>query len=116
MLDIMVRHGDYLKNFFFDHSELDKDGQFIDKPKYEIEPEAFFKSLNKQKILKKITKKDFQKNIKSDIVAFKYVELLEPKLSYYHYQHFKSDPLKENWFFMAKNNNLILCFKNKKYH
>jgi len=113
MLDIMVRHGDYLKNFFFDLSELNKDGQFIEKPKYEIEPQVFFKSLSKQKLLKKIRKKDFQENIKNIEIANKYVELLEPKLSHYYYQHFKSAPLKENWFFLAKNDNLILCFKNK---
>jgi hypothetical protein len=113
MLDIMVRHGDYLKNFFFDLSELDKDGQFIEKPKYEIEPTAFFKSLNKQKLLKKLRKKDFQENIKNIEVANKYVEILEPKLSYYYYQHFRNAPLKENWFFVSKNDNLILCFKNK---
>ncbi len=63
MLDIMVRHGDYLRNFFFDSTELDKNGQFVEKPKYELEPKVFFESLKKQKLLNKITKKEFQKNV-----------------------------------------------------
>ena len=36
MLDIMVRHGDYLRHYFFDSSELDKNGQFVEKSKKEI--------------------------------------------------------------------------------
>jgi hypothetical protein len=113
MLDIMVRHGDYLKDFFFDNSELDKDGQFVEMPKYEKNPKDFFYSLKKQNIVKKITKKVFQENIKNFNIAQKYVEFLVPKAYYYKYTHFRKAPSKEEWFFMEYNNSLIFCFKNK---
>ena len=113
MLDIMVRHGDYLKDFFFDNSELDKDGQFVEMPKYKKNPKDFFKSIKKQNIAKKITKKEFQENIKNFNIAQKYVEILVPISSYYKYTDLKKAPLKENWFFMENNNNLIFCFTNK---
>jgi hypothetical protein len=113
MLDIMVRHGDYLKDFFFDNSELDKDGQFVEIPKYKKNPKDFFKSIKKQNIAKKITKKEFQENIKNFNIAQKYVEILVPRSSYYKYTDLKKAPLKENWFFMENNNNLIFCFTNK---
>ena len=113
MLDIMVRHGDYLRDFFFDSTELDKNGQFVEKPKYELEPKVFFESLKKQKLLNKITKKEFQKNIKNIEVGEKYVDLYLTKSAYYHYRHFKNKPLKEEWYFMENNDKLILCFRNK---
>jgi hypothetical protein len=109
----MVRHGDYLKDFFFDNSELDKDGQFVEIPKYKKNPKDFFKSIKKQNIAKKITKKEFQENIKNFNIAQKYVEILVPRSSYYKYTDLKKAPLKENWFFMENNNNLIFCFTNK---
>lgn len=113
MLDIVVRHGDYLKDFFFDNTELDSQGQFIDKPKNDIIPETFFNSLKKQKILKKISKKEFQSEIKGNDVSEKYVDLYIPKAKYYQYQLFKNQPLKEFWYFMEHNEKLVLCFRNK---
>lgn len=113
MLDIMVRHGDYLKDYFFNHEELDNKGHFVEKKKKDIKPEAFFKSLMKQKLLKKITKKEFQKNIKGEQVAIKYVDLFKIKAKYYFYQLYSSEPIKEKWFFMEFRDKLIFCFKNK---
>lgn len=113
MLDIMVRHGDYLKDFFFDVSELDKNGQFIEKSKNEIEPVFFFEKLKKQNLLKKITKTDFQKNIKNIEIGKKYVDLWYPRSNYFFYEHFKKSPIREEWYFMEKNNKLIMCFRNK---
>lgn len=113
MLDIVCRHGDYLKDFFFDESELNNDGQFEEKTKKEINPENFFYSLKKQNLLSKIFKKDFEKNIKGFEVSHKYVDLWIPKAKYYTYSHFKNSTINENWFFMEFNQKLILCFKNK---
>ena len=113
MLDILVRHGDYLRNYFFDSNELDKNGQFIEINKQEKNPSSFFISLKKQKLLKKITKKEFQKNIKNIEISTKYVEKLIPRANYYFYQHYKNTKIKENWFFMVKENDLILCYRNK---
>lgn len=113
MLDIMLRHGDYLKDYFYDNSDLDKNGQLVEKPKYEIEPKNFFRSLKRQKILKKITKKEFQKSIKNTKIGQKYVDLWIPKAKYYFYQLFKNEPMKEYWYFMEYNEELIFCFKNK---
>lgn len=113
MLDILVRHGDYLRDYFFDAKDLDKNGQFIDANNQEKKPGLFFSSLKKQKLLKKITKKEFQNNIKSFEISTKYVEKLIPKAKYYFYQHYKNTKIKENWFFMEKDNDLILCYRNK---
>lgn len=113
MLDILVRHGDYLRNYFFDSNELDKNGQFIENNNQEKNPGLFFSSLKKQKLLKKITKKEFQNNIKNVEISIKYVEKFVSKANYYFYQHYKNTKIKENWFFMEKYNDLILCFRNK---
>jgi hypothetical protein len=113
MLDIIYRYGDYLKDFFFDDSDLDKNGQFVEKPKYESEPQIFFNSLKKQSKLNKITKKEFQFNIKNIKVAEKYVDCFVTKSKYYSYQLFKTEPMKERWFFMEYNDQLIFCYKNK---
>lgn len=113
MLDIMTRHANYMKDYFFDESELDGSGQFIEKPKKEIKPESFFESLKKQRLLSKITKKEFQSNIRSKAVAEKYVEVYMPKSQYYHYQLYKVSPKKENWYFMETGDKLKLCFVNR---
>lgn len=113
MLDIMTRYGDYMKDFFFDETELDSSGQFIENKPKEIKAEAFFESLKKQKLIKKVTKKEFQANIKSMVVAEKYVEKYAPKSNYYHYQLFRKSPIKENWYFMENSQGLCLCFVNK---
>lgn len=113
MLDIMTRYGDYMKDYFFDENELDSTGQFVEKKNKEIKPETFFQSLKKQKLLTKITKKDFQQNIKSLTVAEKYVDVYSPKANYYHYQLFRNSPTKENWYFMERSDSLMFCFVNK---
>lgn len=113
MLDIMTRHGEYMMQFFFDDSELDSTGQFNEKPNREKDPKSFFFSLKKQRILQKITKKHFQEQIKSNLVAEQYVEMFQTKSSYYFYRMFKSKPLVEEWYFMEKNERLLLCFVNR---
>lgn len=113
MLDIMTRHGEYMMQFFYDESELDKTGQLKEKPNREKDPKSFFFSLKKQGVLQKITKKSFQEQIKSNSVALKYVEVFEKKSSYYFYRLFRSKPIVEDWYFMEKNEILLLCFINK---
>lgn len=117
MLDIMTRHGHYMKRFFFDESELDSTGQFIDKPvekqSTSTKTEAFFNSLKNKKLLRKIKKAEFQTNIKSWTVASKYVDCYAPKSCYYHYQMFKTLPMREDWYFMETDGRLNICFLNK---
>ena len=113
MLDIMTRHVEYMKGFFFDENELDSSGQFIERSRPDIKPDVFFESLKRQKLLKKLKKAEFQSSIRSKTVADKYVERYAPKSNYYHYQMYKSSPKKEDWFFMETEGRLNLCFLNK---
>lgn len=113
MLDIMTRHAEYMKLFFFDETELDVSGQFVEKPKTALEPEAFFEGLRRQNLLTKIEKGDFQSNIKSMEVAEQYVERYAPKSKYFYYQMYKLQPVRENWYFMETKGKLNLCFMNK---
>jgi hypothetical protein len=112
MLDIMVRYGDYIKDYYFDESELDNKGQFIEKSENQQKPEKFFRKLQENGLLTKITKKNFQLNIRSREVAEKYVDVHETKSSYFQYQLYRKPFERESWFFMEKGGRLKLCFLN----
>lgn len=113
MLSIMTRHADYMKLFFFDETELDSSGQFVEKSNYTVKPDVFFQSLKRQNLLSKMKKADFQSNIRSWKVANKYVDRYAPKSKYYHYQMYKTSPNREDWYFMETEGKLNLCFMNK---
>lgn len=104
-----------MKDFFFDEEELDSSGQFIEKTEKlskEKEPEKFFESLRRQKILGEISRADFEKSIRSHRVAEEYVERYSIESKFYYYRFFKQRPLRENWYFMETAGSLGLCFRN----
>lgn len=113
MLDIMYRYAEYIKDYYFDESELDSKGQFVERSVNRIKPEVFFRNLKQERLLTKITKKRFQQSIKSVAVAEKYVDVYEPKANYFHYQLYRASPTRENWFFMEKDDRLKLCYLNQ---
>lgn len=113
MLDIMTRHGEYMQQFFFDPSELNNNGEFVNKPKREKNPKIFFSTIKKQNWLNKIKKKDFESNIRSLKVAEKYIECLQKNCQYYLYRLPDPTNYTEEWYFMAKEDDLILCYLNK---
>lgn len=113
MLDIMTRHADYMKDYFFSSDELNEKGQHIEHTPKENRPNQFFKSLKKQKLIKKITKKEFEHNIKNQQIAEKYVEIFRKKIKYYYYKHYKLKSIVENWYFAEFEGEMIFCFMNK---
>lgn len=110
MIHFMNKYADYLSNYYFKEYELDKNGHYIE-PIVQDKSSLHYQYLKQSKQLKRISKKEFEKNIKSSEVAEYYVENYMKKGA----RFFKSDRvdstgIKSTWFFMVVNERFKISF------
>ena len=119
MVRIMYKYHDYLKNFYFKEYELDKEGHYIEPinmqettSKPPSKAALHYLYLKQSKRLKRISKKEFEKNINTDEIANYYVDNYVKKGARF-YSHIKMAPKNKNmvtWYFMVVNQEFKISF------
>lgn len=110
MLHLMNKYGDYLRDYYFKEYELDRNGHYIE-PSNQDKSVLHYQYLKQTKQLKRISKKEFEKNIKSAEVADYYVDNYVKKgARFYKTDRIDSKGIKSTWFFMVVDERFKISF------
>lgn len=121
MLRIMTKYHDYLKDYYFKEYELDNNGHYIENLNMETnikmpsQAAIHYHYLKASKRLKRISRKEFEKNINSDEIANHYVDNYIKKGARF-YRYIKMAPKNKNlvsWYFMAVNEEFKISFSSE---
>lgn len=110
MLHLMNKYGDYLAKYYFTKEELDKDGHYVEFV-HQDKATAHYLYLKRNKRLKRISKKEFEKNITSKEIANYYVDNYVKKGAlFYSAEHIDASENKTMWYFMVVDNKFKISF------
>lgn len=113
MLYLMNKYGDYLRDFYFKDYELDDEGHYIEDQKiFDDKPAIHFNHLKKTKRLKKISRKEFEKQLSgNEEVATFYVDNYVKKGAKFYMSEKKVGvKLVAMWYFMVVNDAFKISF------
>lgn len=111
MLHLMNKYGDYLVDYYFKDYELDIDGHYIEGG---ISPEKsviHYQHMKKKKELKRISRKEFEKNMNTQEIVNHYVDNYVKKgARFYSSERVAADGQKTMWYFMVVNEKFQISF------
>ena len=119
VLSVLNDYEKKLSKFYFKENELDRNGRYVeptlidtfDKTVNKEDIKKNYISLKKQGRLKKITKTEFEKNIKKREIIDYYIEnYTNEKVTYYKYKAVDDAEIKD-CYLLIKNNRPILGFE-----
>lgn len=112
MIDVMSKYGEYLQDYYFDKSELDADGRYVES----FEPSTcknityHYEFLRDTNQLKKISKKEFEKHVTAN-VADAYVDnYVKRGAKFYMSEYFGEYENSSQWYFMVVKGELKISF------
>lgn len=110
MFNVMYKFGDYLKDYYFQDFELDKNGHFIEAIS-KTRDELYFEYLQKNKRLHRISKKEFEYNIPNEQIGEDYVEKYIFKgARFYKYRKMHANKPDSIGYYMLVNDKLIISY------
>lgn len=118
VLYLVGKYGSYLKDYYFTQDDLDENGCYIDKDML-LNSEAnlddenifFYEYFKEQNALKKISKKEFEKEISDETTGCEYVEKYIFKGAKFYKGILEEDKFTSTWYFMMVNDNLEMAFE-----
>jgi len=118
IIEELKNHENYLSKYYFKKKDLDETGRLIEPlPINTMDNESWnymeshFQYLKKKGILKRITRKDFEKKIIDKKISEFYIDNYpKEKVACYFYEAFIEDRIK-NCYVLSENNELVLGFE-----
>ena len=114
MVDIIEKHEKYLEAFYFKTEELGYGGRLVSVNPYSINDDkdfSYFLCAQNQNKLKKISRNEFEKNMKSEKIAYSYVEnYSDKKATFFNYTTSGLRNGGKNCYFMVVDDNLKVGF------
>ncbi len=121
MLHLMIKYGDYLRDYYFKEYELDSEGHYVEtididyveEPEEETKDKSYlhFQYLKKTKKLKKISKKEFEANmVDKETIEFYVDNYVKKGAKFYKREKVDSEGLLSSWYFMVVDEHLKISY------
>jgi len=114
MVDIIEKHEKYLQKYYFKSEELGYGGRLVNVKPYSINDDkdyAYFMCAKNQDKLKKISRNEFEKNMKNEDIAYSYVEnYSNKKATFFNYTTSGLKDGGKNCYFMIVGDDLKVGF------
>jgi len=120
VLYLMGQYGSYLKDFYFTEEDLDENGCYIDSNEKSIyeqpislqdEQNFFYEYFKDQKALKKISKKEFEEEVKKENLGEEYVENYVFKGAKFYTGILEEEKFISVWYFMIVEDHVKMAFE-----